>query len=86
PLARVALVNMYGITETTVHTTYHRLVDADLTPGPRNPIGYPLGDLRVYLLDTLGRPVPVGVTGEICVAGPGVARGYLGRPGLTAQR
>ncbi|GHJ15511.1 non-ribosomal peptide synthetase [Micromonospora sp. AKA38] len=86
PLARVALVNMYGITETTVHTTYHRLVDADLTPGPHNPIGYPLGDLRIYLLDTLGRPVPVGVTGEICVAGPGVARGYLGRPDLTAQR
>ncbi|WP_432080206.1 amino acid adenylation domain-containing protein [Streptomyces sp. WAC 04229] len=85
-LSRVALVNMYGITETTVHTTYHRITGADLEPGAGNPVGHPLADLRVHLLDTACRPVPVGVPGEIHVAGPGVARGYLNRPRLTAER
>ncbi|MFG3712381.1 amino acid adenylation domain-containing protein, partial [Micromonospora sp. NPDC047730] len=79
------LINMYGITETTVHTTYHR-VTADEVGGSANPIGAPLSDLTVHLLDADGRPVPVGVPGEIHVGGPGVARGYLGRPELTAQR
>ncbi|MGW7363964.1 amino acid adenylation domain-containing protein [Streptomyces sp. NPDC054841] len=82
----IALVNMYGITETTVHTTFHRLTDADLAPQAGNPIGRPLADLRVYILDAEGRPAPVGVPGEMYVAGPGVARGYLGRPELTAER
>ncbi|ATO80311.1 non-ribosomal peptide synthetase [Actinoplanes sp. SE50] len=85
-LGRVALVNMYGITETTVHTTYHRLTKRDLAAGAGNPIGRPLSDLVIHLLDEDGRPVPAGVTGEIHVAGPGVARGYLGRAALTAQR
>ncbi|MFI6816670.1 amino acid adenylation domain-containing protein [Nonomuraea sp. NPDC050328] len=71
------LVNMYGITETTVHVTY-----LDGSDG----IGRALPDLRVYLLDERLRPVPPGVTGEIYVAGAGLARGYLGRPGLTAER
>ncbi|MFV2117671.1 amino acid adenylation domain-containing protein, partial [Streptomyces sp. Act-28] len=81
-----ALVNMYGITETTVHTTYHRITRRDLEPGAGNPIGSPLADLAVHLLDPYGNPVPVGVPGEIHVGGPGVARGYLNRPGLTAER
>ncbi|WP_447035929.1 non-ribosomal peptide synthase/polyketide synthase [Streptomyces sp. DSM 118878] len=85
-LDRPALVNMYGITETTVHTTFHRVAQADLEPAGGNPVGRPLADLRVYLLDRLGRLVPVGVPGEIHVAGPGVARGYLNRPELTAER
>ncbi|MFC8361396.1 amino acid adenylation domain-containing protein [Streptomyces griseorubiginosus] len=85
-LARTALVNMYGITETTVHTTYHRLTRRDLDPGAGNPIGRPLSDLRVHLLDGNGDLVPIGVPGEIHVGGPGVARGYLNRPGLTAER
>jgi amino acid adenylation domain-containing protein len=85
-LDRPVLVNMYGITETTVHTTFHRVVEGDLLAGSGNPIGRPLSDLRVYLLDGRGRLVPVGVPGEIHVAGPGVARGYLDRPGLTAER
>ncbi|HVQ96503.1 MAG TPA: amino acid adenylation domain-containing protein, partial [Mycobacteriales bacterium] len=85
-LARVALVNMYGITETTVHTTYQRLQKRNFEPGAGNPIGRPLNDLRVHLLDQRGHLVPVGVVGEIHVGGPGVARGYLGRPELTAQR
>ena len=81
-----ALVNMYGITETTVHTTYHRVTEADLGPEGGNPIGHPLSDLAVRLLDEWGNLVPIGVAGEIHVAGPGVTRGYLGRPGLTAGR
>ncbi|MBE1491977.1 non-ribosomal peptide synthetase [Plantactinospora soyae] len=80
-----ALVNMYGITETTVHVTQHRVRATDVD-GHGNPVGHPLGDLRVYLLDSYGNLVPVGVPGEIHVGGPGVARGYLGRPELTAQR
>jgi amino acid adenylation domain-containing protein len=79
------LVNMYGITETTVHVTYHRLVAADFAAGG-SPIGVPLPDLRVCLLDRWGRLSPIGVPGEICVGGPGVAQGYLGRPALTAER
>ncbi|MCZ4087496.1 non-ribosomal peptide synthetase, partial [Streptomyces antarcticus] len=85
-LGRVALVNMYGITETTVHTTYHRLIKRDLEPGAGNPIGRPLSDLTVHLLDSRGDLVPVGSRGEIHVGGPGVARGYLNRPELTAER
>ncbi|WP_406095437.1 amino acid adenylation domain-containing protein [Streptomyces sp. NBC_01013] len=85
-LDRTALVNMYGITETTVHTTYHRLTKRDLDPQAGNPIGRPLSDLRVHLLDHNGDLVPIGVPGEIHVAGPGVARGYLNRPELTAER
>ncbi|MFJ7149032.1 amino acid adenylation domain-containing protein [Streptomyces sp. NPDC100445] len=82
-----ALVNMYGITETTVHVTHHRLVPADLTdPRRTSVIGSPLADLRVHLLDPAGRPVPPGAVGEMYVAGAGVTRGYLGRPELTAER
>ncbi|MBE1491976.1 non-ribosomal peptide synthetase [Plantactinospora soyae] len=84
-LDRPALLNMYGITETTVHSSFHQVRPQDIT-APGNPVGYPLGDLRVYLLDSYGNLVPVGVPGEIHVGGPGVARGYLGRPELTAQR
>ncbi|QQQ79105.1 non-ribosomal peptide synthase/polyketide synthase [Saccharothrix sp. 6-C] len=71
------LINMYGITETTVHVTW--------TPADGS-IGVPIPDLRVYVLDDELQPVAPGVVGEMFVAGPGVARGYLHRPGLTAQR
>ncbi|SFS90675.1 non-ribosomal peptide synthase/polyketide synthase [Saccharopolyspora flava] len=82
-----ALVNMYGITETTVHVT-HLDVDAATRPGAHgaSPIGLPLDDTRVHVLDAHLRPVPPGVVGEMYVAGSGVARGYLGMPGLTANR
>ncbi|MFB9570759.1 non-ribosomal peptide synthetase, partial [Streptomyces yanii] len=73
------------ITETTVHSTYHRITDHDLTAGG-NPVGRPLEDLTIYLLDRHGQVVPAGVPGEIHVGGPGVTRGYLGRPALTAER
>ncbi|MFI8193335.1 amino acid adenylation domain-containing protein [Streptomyces sp. NPDC085946] len=86
-LDRPALVNMYGITETTVHVTHHRITEADLTdPRRTSVIGRPLADLRVHLLDAAGRPVPPGAVGEMHVAGAGVAAGYLGRPELTAER
>lgn len=81
-----ALVNMYGITETTVHTTFHEVTTQEVAPGAPSLVGRGLSDLRLYLLDGSGAPVPVGVVGEIHVAGPGVARGYLGRPELTAER
>ncbi len=85
-LGRIALANMYGITETTVHSSYHRVTRSDLEPGAGNRIGRPLADLRFYLLDGAGRLAPIGVPGEIHLGGPGVARGYLGRPDLTAER
>jgi acyl carrier protein len=77
---------MYGITETTVHVTYRALTASDAErPGP-SPIGVPLPDLRIYILDGQRQPVPVGVTGELLIGGAGVARGYSGRSGLTAER
>ncbi len=79
------LVNMYGITETTVHVTYRplRMRDAER---PTSLIGQPIPDLQLYVLDAYQQPVPVGVPGELYVAGAGVARGYLGRPELTRER
>ncbi|NET09553.1 MAG: amino acid adenylation domain-containing protein, partial [Symploca sp. SIO2B6] len=79
------LVNMYGITETTVHVTYRPLSLADLD-GAASVIGRPLQDLQVYLLDEYLQPVPMGVPGEMYVGGAGVTRGYLNRSELTAQR
>ncbi|MEO3924511.1 amino acid adenylation domain-containing protein [Micromonosporaceae bacterium B7E4] len=84
-LDRPALVNMYGITETTVHVTTHRLTGVDLDSGV-SPIGRPLADLVVRLLDRDGEPVPTGAVGEIHVGGAGLSRGYLGHPALTAER
>ncbi|MEU0677204.1 amino acid adenylation domain-containing protein [Streptomyces sp. NPDC006172] len=79
------LVNVYGPTETTTFATAHRL-EAGAEPAGRVPIGSALDDTRLYVLDERGRPVPEGAVGELCVGGTGVARGYLGRPGLTADR
>ncbi|MFD9396828.1 amino acid adenylation domain-containing protein, partial [Streptomyces sp. NPDC060000] len=81
-----ALINMYGITETTVHATYHRVSDGDLAHPAHSPVGSPLTDLSIQLLDSDGNLVPIGVPGEIHVGGTGLARGYLGRPELTAER
>ncbi|MHC8338371.1 amino acid adenylation domain-containing protein [Pseudomonas sp. HLT2-19-2] len=80
------LVNMYGITETTVHVTYRAIRLADLDGKAQSPIGLPIRDLRWYLLDSQLQPVPVGVAGELYIAGAGLARGYHGRYGLTAER
>jgi amino acid adenylation domain-containing protein len=83
--AAPTLVNMYGITETTVHVTYRPLTAADCA-AESSPIGVPIPDLSLHLLDPHGTPVPVGVAGELYVGGAGVARGYLNRPELTAER
>lgn len=80
-----SLVNMYGITETTVHVT-HRLLKRDDLDCGRSVIGAPLPDLQVYLLDSCLQPVPDGVVGEIYVGGAGLARGYLHRPELNSAR
>jgi amino acid adenylation domain-containing protein/non-ribosomal peptide synthase protein (TIGR01720 family) len=83
---RPRLVNMYGITETTVHVTWRQVRAADLAAGPGSLIGGPLPDLELYVLDAHGQPVPLAVPGELHVGGAGLARGYLGRPELTAGR
>ncbi|WP_345724687.1 amino acid adenylation domain-containing protein [Herpetosiphon gulosus] len=79
------LVNMYGITETTVHVTYRPLSLADLV-GYSSVIGQPLADLQALVLDANLHPVPTGVYGELYIAGAGLAAGYLRRPDLTAER
>ncbi|SFD53417.1 non-ribosomal peptide synthetase [Streptomyces aidingensis] len=79
------LVNMYGITETTVHVTSREVTEEDLD-SELTRIGRPLPDLSVHVLDEHGDPCPVGVTGEIHVGGAGLTRGYTGRPALTAER
>ena len=80
------LVNMYGITETTVHVTYRPLKSVDVRNGSRRLIGLPISDLQLYVLDEHLQLVPAGVRGEMYVGGEGVARGYLNHAKLTAER
>ncbi|MBJ7341845.1 MAG: amino acid adenylation domain-containing protein, partial [Mycolicibacterium sp.] len=82
---RPRLINMYGITETTVHVTFREIGGGDLN-GVASPIGAPLAHLASFVLDASLRTVPVGVVGELYVAGSGVGVGYLGRGALTASR
>ena len=79
------LVNMYGITETTVHVTLNPLKPSD-AEGTSSNIGVPIADLQTYILDKCQQLVPVGIPGELYVGGAGVARGYLNRPELTDER
>jgi non-ribosomal peptide synthetase component F len=79
-------VNMYGITETTVHATIKVLGEQDLGGTVASPIGSALPHLAIELRDEDGHPVPAGTPGEMWISGAGVARGYLNRPELTAQR
>uniref|UniRef100_UPI000A7432CD amino acid adenylation domain-containing protein n=1 Tax=Nocardia sienata TaxID=248552 RepID=UPI000A7432CD len=84
--ASPVLVNMYGITETTVHVAY-RALDAETIAGATGSvIGRAIAGLKIYVLDSRLQPVPVGVTGELYIAGGQLARGYLDRPELTAAR
>ncbi|KOV26402.1 hypothetical protein ADK60_21195, partial [Streptomyces sp. XY431] len=86
PVGGPTLVNMYGITETTVHVTYRALDAASIGEIAGSVVGRAISNLRVFVLDGALRPVPVGVVGEMFVAGEGLARGYVGRPGLTSER
>ncbi|MCU5053216.1 non-ribosomal peptide synthetase [Bacillus cereus] len=80
------LINMYGITETTVHVTYYPITLDDVQHASRSNIGKRIPDLEVYILDAYQQPVPIGVDGELYIGGAGLARGYLNRPELTAER
>ena len=81
------LINMYGITETTVHVTYYLIKESDVFEGIGNsPIGQAIPDLDLYVLDPQGKLVPTGVAGELHVGGAGLARGYLHRPDLTESK
>ncbi|MFW3163443.1 syringopeptin non-ribosomal peptide synthetase SypA [Pseudomonas syringae pv. syringae] len=84
--ADTQLVNMYGITETTVHVTYYPLQPEDAQRVGASPIGKRIPDLQLYLLDAYGHPLPPGAVGELYVGGAGVARGYLNRDELNATR
>ncbi|TQK75360.1 non-ribosomal peptide synthase protein (TIGR01720 family)/amino acid adenylation domain-containing protein [Brevibacillus sp. AG162] len=82
---RVSIFNEYGPTETVVGCMFHRYDQADGRKGSV-PIGRPIFNTRLYLLDPRGEPVPIGQKGELCIAGDGVALGYLNRPELTVER
>ncbi|MNO48389.1 Plipastatin synthase subunit B [compost metagenome] len=79
------LINMYGITETTVHVTYKEITEMEISQEKSN-IGLPIPTLKVFVLDANRRCVPIGITGEMYVAGDGLARGYLHRPELTSDK
>ncbi|PWB35747.1 non-ribosomal peptide synthetase [Pseudomonas sp. SDI] len=82
-LPQVALHNRYGPTETAINVTHWHCRSED---GLRSPIGRPLANVRCLVLDGELEQTPIGVPGELCLGGAGLARGYLGRPGLTAER
>lgn len=83
---RPRLVNMYGITEAVVHATYRPLTLADLSRDGPSPIGLPLPGMTFHLKDGQGAPAAPGTPGELFIEGPALARGYLARPELTAER
>jgi amino acid adenylation domain-containing protein len=79
------LINAYGPTETVVASSVYEIGPADPTSGPI-AIGGPIANASYYVVDRHLMPLPVGIAGELCIGGAGLARGYLGRPGLTAER
>ena len=81
----VGWMNGYGPTEATITCTLYA-PGPEWQPGAAVPIGRPLANTRIYILDRQGQPVPVGVAGELCIGGAGLARGYLNRPELTAEK
>jgi surfactin family lipopeptide synthetase A len=84
---RPALINSYGPTETTVVATIYQIsAKTSLVDGQQIPIGRPIGNVQVFVLDANEQPVPIGVPGELYIGGAGVARGYLNRPELTREK
>src|SRR5690606_9417476 len=81
-LTQGEIINMYGPTETTIWSVAHRLTDETAII----PIGRPIANTTIYLLDQHLQPVPAGIPGELYIGGSGVGRGYLKRPELTEQR
>ncbi|NIM12785.1 MAG: amino acid adenylation domain-containing protein [Candidatus Aminicenantes bacterium] len=79
------LINMYGITETTVHVTFKEITDKEIEENISN-IGKPIPTLRTYIMGKGSKLLPIGVPGELCVAGDGVGKGYLNRPELSHER
>jgi tyrocidine synthetase-3 len=79
------LINMYGITETTVHVTFKEIKDKEIA-STASCIGKPIPTLSTYVLDKALKLLPIGIPGELCVGGKGVARGYLNQPGLTGEK
>ncbi len=82
---KTKLINMYGITETTVHVTYKEITAHEISKNVSN-IGKPIPTLNTFILDANQRLLPVGVAGELCIIGDGLAKGYLNRPELTAEK
>lgn len=83
--AHTKLINMYGITETTVHVTYKEITEYEIEHNISN-IGKPIPTLTTYIMDRNMKLLPIGVAGELCVGGDGVCRGYLNRPELTLEK
>src|SRR4029078_8489214 len=81
---RAVLINGYGPTEGTTFTCTHSMTRGDVVVGPV-PIGRPIANTRVYILDNKGEPVPIGVAGELWIGGDGIALRYVGEPGFTAE-
>ena len=86
PLSQIRLINMYGITETTVHVTYHQVNNSDIFDSEdKSPVGKPLPETKVYIFNDYQKIVPVGVVGELYIGGTGVAKGYHQREELTKK-
>ncbi|OEE65935.1 non-ribosomal peptide synthetase [Enterovibrio norvegicus FF-33] len=86
PLNQTALINMYGITETTVHVTYKSLTASDIHNAHRSLIGQPIDDLYIYIMGEANTIQPVGIAGEMYIGGAGITRGYLNRDSLNRER
>ncbi|MBD2201839.1 amino acid adenylation domain-containing protein [Calothrix sp. FACHB-1219] len=80
------LINSYGVTEATIDSTYFESTEINLPENALVPIGSPLANTEIYILDSYLQPVPVGITGEIYIGGEGLAQGYLHRPDLTTEK
>ncbi|WP_458367965.1 AMP-binding protein [Mycetohabitans endofungorum] len=78
------LLHVYGPTETVTYASWYEV--RNVKQDTSIPIGRPIANTRIYLLDRYGQPVPLGAVGELYIGGAGVARGYLNRPELTAER